>query len=163
MEEIETQDSAYPYHNWNERITAECYEPNAAARILDDRGRIVKIVNNYAHTSFNVGPTLLAWMEHHASTTYQCILAADRESRQLFSGHGIAIAQVYNHMIMPLANRQDKITQVCWGLRDFEHRFGRPPEGLWLAETAVDLETLEVLVDHGLRYTIMAPSQASHV
>jgi len=163
LEEIETQDSAYPYHNWNERITAECYEPNAAARILDGEGRIVKIVNNYAHTSFNVGPTLLAWMEDHASTTYQLILAADRESQQLFSGHGTAIAQVYNHMIMPLANRQDKITQVCWGLRDFEHRFGRPPEGLWLGETAVDLETLEILADHGLRYTILAPSQASQV
>lgn len=91
LEEIETQDSAYPYHNWNERITAECYEPNAAARILDGEGRIV---NNYAHTSFNVGPTLLAWMEDHALTTYQRILAADRESHQLFSGHGTAIAQI---------------------------------------------------------------------
>ena len=89
-------------------------------------------------------------------------MAADRESHQLFTGHGTVIAQVYNHMIMPLANGQDKITQVRWGLRDFEHRFGRPPDGLWLAETAVDLETLEIPADHGLRSTILAPSQARH-
>src|SRR5687768_6989856 len=122
LEAIELQDSAYPYHDWNERITAECYAPNGRARILDGEGRIVQIVNNYARISFNVGPTLLAWLEAKAPAAYQAILAADRESRERFAGHGSAIAQVYNHMIMPLATRRDKITQVVWGLHDFQHR-----------------------------------------
>ncbi|MCA9219619.1 MAG: hypothetical protein KDA71_04790, partial [Planctomycetales bacterium] len=134
LEAIEVQDSAYPFHDWNERITAECYEPNASSRILTGDGRIERIVNNYANVSFNFGATLLSWLEVHAPDTYRRILLADQESRELFSGHGSALAQVYNHMIMPLANRRDKITQVRWGIRDFEARFGRPPEGMWLAE-----------------------------
>ncbi len=160
LESIELQESAYPYHDWNERITAECYAPNAASRILSPDNRITRIVNNYSRISFNVGPTLLSWMANRAPDTYQAILDADRDSQQRFSGHGSAIAQVYNHMIMPLANRRDKQTQVVWGLRDFEYRFNRAPEGMWLAETAVDIETLEVLADNGIKFTILAPSQA---
>src|SRR5271165_6494018 len=160
LETIELQESAYPYHDWNERITAECYAPNAASRILTPDNRITRIVNNYSRISFNVGPTLLSWMANRAPDTYQAILDADRESQQRFSGHGSAIAQVYNHMIMPLANRRDKQTQVVWGIRDFQYRFHRDPDGMWLAETAVDVETLEVLAENGIKFTVLAPSQA---
>ncbi len=163
LEAIEQQDSAYPYHDWNERITAECYAPNAASRILDSEGRIVRIVNNYARISFNFGPTLLAWMEQHAQETYRAILGADRESRARFGGHGSALAQAYNHLIMPLANSRDKRTQIRWGLHDFVHRFGRTPEGMWLPETAVDLETLELMAEQGIRFTILEPGQARRV
>jgi alpha-amylase/alpha-mannosidase (GH57 family) len=163
LEEVELQDSAHPYHDWNERITAECYAPNTVSRILDDEHRIIALVNNYARINFNFGPTLLSWMEDNQPDVYQAILDADALSRELFDGHGSAIAQVYNHMIMPLANRRDKETQVRWGLEDFRTRFGRDPEGMWLPETAVDLETLDILADHGIRYTILAPRQASRV
>ncbi len=163
LEAVELQDSAYPYHDWNQRITAECYAPNSASRILDANGKIVKITNNYSRISFNFGPTLLSWMEDNAPQTYQAILDADRISAETFSGHGSAMAQAYNHMILPLASRRDKQTQVLWGLRDFEHRFGRHPEGMWLPETAVDLETLEVLADHGIQFTVLAPHQALKV
>ena len=162
LESIELQESAYPYHDWNERITAECYAANASSRILTADNRIIRIVNNYSRISFNFGPTLLSWLEEHAPDTYQAILTADKESQQRCSGHGNAIAQVYNHMIMPLANRRDKQTQVVWGIGDFEHRFGRKPEGMWLAETAVDVETLEVLAEHDIKFTVLAPSQALH-
>jgi alpha-amylase/alpha-mannosidase (GH57 family) len=160
LEAIELQDSAAPYHDWNERITAECYAPNSAARILDAEGRIAKIVNNYSGISFNFGPTLLSWMKDKAPETYQGILEADRASAQRFSGHGSALAQCYNHMIMPLANARDKLTQVIWGIEDFRFRFGRDPEGMWLPETAVDLETLDLMAQQGIRFTILAPSQA---
>ena len=161
LEAIEVQDSAHPYHDWNERITAECYAPNARARILNGEGCIERIVNNYSRISFNFGPTLLAWLEVSAPAVYRAVLEADRESARRFSGHGSALAQVYNHMIMPLANRRDKITQVVWGIEDFRQRFGRQPDGMWLAETAADLETLQVLAEHGIRFTILSPSQAS--
>ena len=160
LEAIELQDSAYPYHDWNERITAECYAPNAASRIVDSENRILKLLNNYAQISFNFGPTLLSWMKEQPPKVYQAILEADQSSAQRFSGHGSAIAQGYNHMILPLANRRDKVTQVKWGIRDFESRFGRKPEGMWLPETAVDTETLEVLAENGIRFTILAPRQA---
>ena len=163
LEYVEVQDSAYPYHDWNERITAECYEPNYSSHILNSERKIVQIVSNYAKMSFNFGPTLLSWMEENVPHVYQAILDADRESQQVFSGHGSAIAQAYNHMIMPLATRRDKYTQVVWGIQDFEHRFGRKPEGMWLPETAVDLETLDILAELGLRFTILAPHQASRV
>jgi alpha-amylase/alpha-mannosidase (GH57 family) len=163
LEAVESQDSAYPYHDWDERITAECYAPNSASRILDGDGRIVRIVNNYARISFDFGPTLLAWLEENASDIYEAILAADQESQQAFSGHGSALAQAYNHMILPLANRRDKYTQVLWGMRDFERRFGRKPEGMWLPETAVDLETLDIMAELGIQFTILAPHQASRV
>jgi (1->4)-alpha-D-glucan 1-alpha-D-glucosylmutase len=163
LEAVELQDSAYPYHDWNERVTAECYGPNTVARMLDGHGRIVQIVNNYAKISFNFGPTLLSWLETTTPEVYRAILAADQESQRRFSGHGSALAQAYNHIIMPLANRRDKLTQILWGLRDFEHRFGRKPEGMWLPETAVDLETLELLAEAGLGFTILAPHQAARV
>ncbi|MFN2441397.1 MAG: DUF3536 domain-containing protein [Thermoanaerobaculia bacterium] len=163
LESIELQESAHPYHDWNERVTAECYAPNGAARILDSRGRIAKIVNNYSRISFNFGPTLLTWMKESTPDTYQAILDGDRESMARFDGHGSAIAQAYNHMIMPLASRRDKQTQIRWGARDFEKRFGRRPEGMWLPETAVDLETLDLLLDEGIRFTILAPNQAKSV
>ncbi len=163
LEAIEVQDSAYPYHDWNERIAAECYAPNSAARILDSEGHIAKIVNNYSRISFNFGPTLLSWMEDSAPQVYEQILNADEESQNSFSGHGSALAQAYNHMILPLAARRDKYTQILWGIRDFEKRFGRFPEGMWLPETAVDVETLEVLAELGIRFTILAPHQVRQV
>lgn len=163
LEAVELQDSAYPYHDWNERITAECYAPNTASRILDPQHRIERIVNNYARISFNFGPTLLAWMEAKAGRAYQRILEADAASRERFSGHGSALAQPYNHVILPLANRRDKRTQILWGLADFERRFGRPAEGAWLSETAVDLETLDLLAAEGVRFTILEPHQARRV
>lgn len=160
LEFVELQDSAYPYHDWNERISAECYAPNGMSRILDGDQSIQKITNNYAHISFNFGPTLLAWMADKAVRAYQRILDADKESQELFSGHGSAIAQGYNHAILPLCNSRDKYTQILWGIRDFESRFGRSPEGMWLPETAVDLETLDILAGLGIRYTILSPYQA---
>ena len=160
LEAIELQDSAYPYHDWNARITAECYAPNGCSRILDSENRIAKIQNNYAWMSFNFGPTLLSWLKDKAPETYRDILAADFSSSGRFSGHGSAMAQCYNHMIMPLANSRDKLTQVVWGIEDFRHRYGREPEGMWLPETAVDLETLDLLAQHGIRFTVLAPSQA---
>ena len=163
LEAIEQQDSAYPFHDWNERITAECYAPNSAARILGPNGRIHQIVSNYSQISFNFGPTLLSWMEEKAPNIYQRILDSDRQSADRFSGHGNAIAQAYNHMILPLANRRDKQTQVVWGIRDFEKRFGRRPEGMWLPEAAADVESLEVLADQGIKFTILAPHQARQV
>lgn len=160
LEVIEWQESAHPYHDWNERISAECYAPNSVSRILDENNVIKKITNNYSRISFNFGPTLLSWMEENDPETYEAILTADKESSKLFGGHGSAIAQVYNHMIMPLANRKDKETQIIWGIRDFEYRFGRKPAGMWLAETAVDSETLELMAENGIRFTILAPHQA---
>jgi len=163
LELVERQPGAYPFHDWNERITAECYEPNTRARILDDEGRITALVNNYARMSFNVGPTLLSWLEIAAPDTIEAIVAADRASQERFGGHGSALAQIYSHPIMPLADPRDARTQVIWGVRDFVHRFGRAPEGMWLPETAVDDATLELLVDHGIRFTILAPHQAAKV
>jgi alpha-amylase/alpha-mannosidase (GH57 family) len=163
LEAVELQDSAYPYHDWNERVTAECYAPNSASRILDGEGRILRIVNNYSKISFNFGPTLLAWMAEKSPAVYQVILTADRESQTIFSGHGSALAQAYNHMILPLATPRDRVTQITWGIRDFERRFGRVPEGMWLPETAVDLESLEVLSACGIRFTVLSPYQANRV
>ncbi len=163
LESIELQDSAHPYHDWNERITAECYGPNALSRILDEQGRITQIVNNYSKISFNFGPTLLAWMQEKSPQVYQRILEADQESQNRFSGHGSAIAQAYNHIIMPLANTREKLSQVLWGIKDFQCRFGRQPEGMWLPETAVDLESLDLMAQQGIKFTILAPHQARRV
>lgn len=164
LEVIELQDSAHPYHDWNERISAECYAPNGASRILaGDHRSIKKIQNNYAWMSFNFGPTLLSWMKDNDPEAYESILEADRQSMASFGGHGSALAQVYNHIIMPLANKRDKTTQVIWGIRDFQERFKRHPEGMWLAETAVDTETLEVLAEHDIKFTILAPRQAAAI
>jgi alpha-amylase/alpha-mannosidase (GH57 family) len=160
LETIERQPSAYPFHNWNERIHHECYRPNAFARILNDEGEVMGIVNNFEYLSFNIGPTLMSWLEKYDLEVYQRILEADRVSCEKFEGHGNAIAQVYNHMILPLANERDKYTQIHWGIEDFRSRFQRDPEGMWLAEAAVDYPTLEALIDAGIKYIILAPSQA---
>lgn len=157
---IERQPSAYPFHDWNERIHYECYRPNAFARVLNDNGEVIGIVNNYEYLSFNIGPTLMSWLERYDVEVYQKILEADRKSCEKFNGHGNAIAQAYNHMILPLANQRDKYTQIRWGKEDFRSRFKRDPEGMWLAETAVDYPTLEVLIDEGIQFIILAPSQA---
>jgi alpha-amylase/alpha-mannosidase (GH57 family) len=163
LEAVEIQDSAYPYHDWDERITAECYAPNSASRILDQEGHILRIASNYARISFNFGPTLLSWMETNSAEVYAAILQADKQSIEWRSGHGNALAQAYNHMIMPLANERDRQTQVVWGIRDFAHRFRRFPEGMWLPETAVDLKTLDVLAGCGIKFTVLAPHQARRV
>lgn len=163
LEVVEQQESARPFHDWNARINFECYAPNAAARILDEQGWITKIRNNYNRISFNFGPTLLTWLEENDPETYHLIRQADRKSADRFGGHGSALAQVHSHLILPLCNYRDKVTQVYWGIRDFEHRFGRSPEGMWLAETAADTDTLEVLAAHGIQFTVLAPRQAKAI
>jgi alpha-amylase/alpha-mannosidase (GH57 family) len=160
LEAIERQEGADPFHDWNERIFHECYRPNAFARVVSDSGEILDIINNFEYLSFNIGPTLFNWLERYDLETYQRIIEADRRSCQRLNGHGNAIAQVYNHIIMPLASTRDKFTQVRWAKQDFISRFGREPEGIWLAETAIDYETLAVLVAEGFKFTIIAPSQA---
>jgi len=162
LESVEVQDSAAPQHDWNERVTVECYAPNTAARRVDEQNRVLDIVNNFEKISFNIGPTLFAWLERHRPDVYAKIIEADRASVAA-RGHGNACAQVFNHMIMPLATRRDKVTQVRWGIEDFRTRFGREPEGLWLPETAVDNESLEVLAEAGVKFTILAPHQAQRV
>ncbi len=162
LEAIEIDDSAAPAHDWNARIATECYAPNAAARILDARGRIDRIVNNYATISYNIGPTLASWIERSAPDLYARILQADRQSMAA-RGYGNAIAQPYNHVIMPLASPRDKLTQVRWGIADFVLRFGRRPDGMWLPECAVDRATLEVLAACGITFTILSPHQATRV
>lgn len=163
LETVEAQDSAAPYHDWNDRITAECYAPNAAARIVDQQNLIIRILNNYSRMSFNFGPTLLSWLQENARRVHDGIVQADHRSQNRFSGHGSAMAQIYNHLIMPLANTRDKITQIRWGIADFRHRFGRLPEGMWLPETAVDLETLDLLAQHRIRFVVLAPHQSARI
>ncbi len=163
LESVEVQDSAAPYHDWNDRITSECYAPNGASRITNKQNEIIRIMNNYARMSFNFGPTLLSWLLDNAPRTYRMILDADKTSAQRYGGHGSAIAQVYNHIIMPLANRRDALTQVRWGIADFEMRFGRKPEGMWLAETAVNRSVLDLMAQEGIKFTILAPHQCARV
>ena len=162
IEQIEVELSAHPYHDWNGRINAECYGPNAAARIYDGQRRILDIINNYEYISFNFGPTLLSWLENHAPATYRAVLEADRQSLARL-GHGNALAQAYNHMILPLASLRDRQTQVIWGLKDFEHRFQRRAAALWLPETAVNYPTLATLVEQGMKFVILSPHQARRV
>ncbi len=163
LETIEVQDSAAPFHDWNARVAAECYTPNSVSKIVTRENKIMDIVNNYSYISFNFGPTLLSWLEHNCPYTYTRIIKADIESAKKNNGHGNAMAQVYNHIIMPLANRNDKYTQIIWGIKDFQRRFGRNPEGMWLAETACDDATLEALVDCGIKFTVLSPHQAKSV
>jgi alpha-amylase/alpha-mannosidase (GH57 family) len=163
LETVEVEDSAAPYHDWNERISAECYAPNSASRITNRKGEIVRIMNNYARMSFNFGPTLLKWMADKTPRTYRTILDADRASAQRYGGHGSAIAQVYNHIILPLASRRDAVTQIRWGVADFEHRFSRRPEGMWLAETAVNRGVLDMMAAEGIKFTILAPHQCARI
>ena len=162
IEDVEVQDSASPFHDWNERITAECYGPNGAARLKTASGRICDIVNNYVHLSFNFGPTLLAWLERQAPEVYRSVLTADARSVQE-RGHGNAIAQGYNHAILPLCNERDLRTQIRWGIGDFSQRFRRQPEGMWLPETAADLRTLQALHEEGIRFTVLSPYQCRRV
>ena len=160
LEEVEREESAAPSHDWNERITFECYRPNTAARLVDHSNRILSLHNNYETLSYNFGPTLLRWLEFHDPWVYKAVLDADGVSAARLDGHGNAMAQIYNHIIMPLADIRDKITQVVWGIHDFEHRFGRSPEGMWLSETAVDAESLGIMAERGIRFTVLSPSQA---
>jgi hypothetical protein len=152
--------SAYPFHDWNERITAECYAPNSASEVTDQAGRARETMNNYAWISCDFGPTLLRWLESRHPEVHEAIVEADRQSLMRFGGHGSAMAQVYNHMIMPLANAEDRRVQTKWGIADFTRRFGRDPEGMWLPETAVDLDSLEALAESGIKFTILSPHQA---
>ena len=163
LETVETQDSAAPYHDWNERVCAECYAPNGAARILNDKRQIVRILNNYARISFNFGPTLLSWLKENAARTYRMILWGERRSRDTYGGHSSAMAQVYNHIIMPLASERDRITQIRWGIADYQSHYGSAPEGMWLAETAADTATLELLANHGIKFTLLAPHQCKRI
>src|ERR1017187_8645287 len=163
LETVETQDAAAPYHDWNERICSECYAPNGAARIVNIKNQIIRIVNNYARISFNFGPTLLSWLKENAPRTYRMILDGERRSRKSYRGHSSAMAQVYNHMILPLASRRDRITQIRWGIADYENNYGASPEGMWLAETAADAESLELMAQHGIKFTLLAPHQCKRI
>lgn len=160
---IPHQDSASPFENWNERIFHQCYRANSASRYLDPNGKVVKINNNYEKLSFNFGPTLLNWIKEHHPNTYALILEADKKSCLAFNGHGNAIAQVYNHIIMPLANEEQKRVQIQWGIEDFKSHFNRAPEGMWLAETAVDHTTVDLLVEYGIKFIILSPWQANAI
>ncbi|MGO8933530.1 MAG: DUF3536 domain-containing protein [Terracidiphilus sp.] len=163
LETVEIQDSAAPYHDWNERICAECYAPNGAARVVNDKNQITRIVNNYARISFNFGPTLLSWLRENAPRTVRMILDGENRSRQRYRGHSSAMAQVYNHMILPLANARDRNTQIRWGAADYESSFGAPPEGMWLPETAADTATLEALATNRIVFTVLAPHQCKRI
>ncbi|HTV82466.1 MAG TPA: DUF3536 domain-containing protein [Acidobacteriaceae bacterium] len=163
LETVEAQESAAPWHDWNDRITAECYAPNGAARIVSRDNKIIRILNNYARISFNFGPTLLSWLLENAPRVHAAIVHADVRSQGRFSGHGSAMAQVYNHIIMPLASTRDRVTQIRWGIADFRHRFGRLPEGMWLPETAVDSESLDLLAQHGIHFVLLAPHQCARI
>ncbi|MEO6446530.1 MAG: DUF3536 domain-containing protein [Gemmatimonadaceae bacterium] len=163
FDEIETEVSAAPYHDWNQRIERECYRAVVAARVTGDTGHIARIVNTLEYISFNVGPTLFSWLERQAPDTYRAILTADRASCERLGGLGNAIAHPYHHVILPLASRRDKVTGVRWGIADFRRRFGREPLGFWLPETAVDDETLDVLAQEGMRFTVLAPYQVRHL
>lgn len=159
LELVERERGAAPFHDWNQRIEQECYRAVVAARIPAPHQRIARIVNTLEAISFNVGPTLVEWLEREAPDTWAAMLAADRSSRLRRGGHGNAIAMPYHHVILPLASRRDKLTEVRWGIADFRRRFGREPAGMWLPETAVDAETLDVLAAEGVRFTVLAPHQ----
>ena len=143
---VELQDSAAPNHDWNARIAEQCYSPNGASRILSPNGRIEAIVNNYSYMSFNFGPTLMNWIRVQKPDVYNNIKEGDVLSAERLDGHGNAIAQVYNHIIMPLASTKDKITQIRWGIQEFMFHFNRKPEGMWLAETAINMDTVVALI-----------------
>ncbi|MDD5421470.1 MAG: glycoside hydrolase, partial [Synergistaceae bacterium] len=145
--------TAAPAHDWNQRIASECYKPNSAAKILGSDGRIISVINNYSHLSFNFGPTLHRWIEKEDPALDLILTESGKK----------AISQSYSHMIMPLASTEDKKTQTLWGIKDFEYRFNRRPKGMWLPETAVDTPTLEVLSENGIAFTILAPRQCSAV
>jgi len=157
---IENQPSAAPHHDWNERIYDQCYRPNAYSRLLDGNGMIVDIYNNYLNMSYNFGPTLFSWLEKYHPLTARRIIKDDEESCQRLEGHGNAIAQVYNHIIMPLSSKRDQLTEIRWSKLFFKSRFGREPEGIWLGETAINMVTVQCLIEEGIKFVILAPSQA---
>jgi alpha-amylase/alpha-mannosidase (GH57 family) len=163
LETVEIQDSAAPYHDWNERVCTECYAPNGAARVVNAKNQIVRIVNNYARLSFNFGPTLLSWLRENARRTYTMIMEGERRSRDRYNGHSSAMAQAYNHMIMPLASPRDRVTQIRWGIADYKFHFGIEPEGMWLPETAADMATLQLLAENGIKFTVLAPHQCRRI
>src|SRR3984885_15228550 len=163
LETVEVQDTAAPYHDWNERICAECYAPNGAARTVNEKNQITRIANNYARFSFNFGPTLLSWLKENAQKTFRMILDGESNSRERYNGHSSAMAQGYNHMILPLASARDRNTQIRWGMADYENSFGSPPEGMWLPETAADTATLEALAANGIKFTVLAPHQCKRI
>ena len=156
---IERQPSAAPYPNWNHRITDECYRPNCHAVILDETAHIVQRRLTYSRISYDFGPTLLRWLEVHAQDVYACILEADRRSAKRL-GFGNAVAQPYHHVILPLCSPEDRALEVRLGIEDFQARFGRRPEGMWLPETAVDVPTLRCLAEQGIQFVVLAPHQA---
>ena len=149
---VPVEPSAHPFHDWNERITAECYRPNGFARIYDDRGRIVRIVNNYERMSFDLGPTLARWLEVHAPEVHDRFVEGDRVGRT-------AIAHPFHHAILPLSPLEDARTELLWGIADFECRFGRKPEGMWFPETAIDESVVALLPPLGISFTVVAPYQ----
>jgi alpha-amylase/alpha-mannosidase (GH57 family) len=159
---VPREPSAAPEHDWNERILAECYRANAFARLHGASDTVRALINNYAHMSFNVGPTLARWIERRDPTTIERMRAGDEDQRRRL-GRGGGIAQVWGHPIAPLLSPRDRRTQIAWGLQDFETRFGRKSEGIWLPETAVDPATLEALIEAGVSYTILAPEQIAAV
>ena len=162
LDEVLPEGSAAPFANWNERITRECYEPLAFARRLNQEGKIFNIINCYEWISFNFGPTLLTWMEDKAPLVYARLIEGDRKSVQR-SGYGNALAQAYHHIIMPLTTDLDRDVEISWAIADFEHRFGRRPQGMWLPETGVDIPTLDALARAKIEFTILAPRQAMAV
>ncbi len=163
IERIERQPDAAPFHDWNDRIMIQCYQPNAMSRIVDSEGKVTEMVNNFRLLNFDVGPTLMSWLERHAPIVYLRILEGDRLSVQERNGHGNAVAQVYNHMILPLGEERDQRTQIRWGIFEFKKRFSRDPAGIWLPETAANPRTLEILIEEGIQFTILAPEQAARV
>ena len=161
--EVDEEPSAAPFHDWNERIAKECYDANTRAPINNTKGEATTFVNNFSLISFDIGPTLLSWLKRKTPLTYQAIIQADKDSAAANRGHGNAMAQVYNHIILPLAKKRDKVTQIHWGIADFEYHYGRKPEGMWLSEAAVDRASLKVMADYGITYTVLAPHQAKRV
>ena len=162
-DEIDIEYGAAPFHDWNEKIFSECYLPNSEAGIFNDEHIKLREINNYGYINFNFGPTLISWIKKNHPATYFKLVEADRSSFEKHNGHGNAIAQVYNHIIMPLANDHDKITQIKWGIADFRSHFNRTPEGMWLAETACNQNTIEALITCGIKYIILDQSQADSV
>jgi len=160
LELVPRELSAAPYHDWNERITAECYRPLTHAPVTDAQGRIVRVINAFAWCSFDIGPSLFRWLDAHAVEVRDAIVAGDHESRWRL-GVGTAMAMPYHPVILPLLSRRDKTTEIRWGIRDFRDRFGREPAGMWLPETAADDETLDVLAEERIRLTVLAPSQVT--
>ncbi|KMQ52576.1 alpha-amylase [Chitinispirillum alkaliphilum] len=160
LDVIEKQESAAPYPNWNECIYDQCYRPNAYSRLLDNKGMISEIHNNYEKMSFNFGPTLFSWLERYHPVTLERIVLADKQSREEYDGHGNAVAQVFNHIIMPLASRRDQLTQIRWAKHHFRRSFKRDPEGIWLAETAINMQTVRCLIEENIKFVILSPNQA---